>query len=240
MTSFQDLSRNAASHSPAARSLRDMVFGVNDGLVSITGLVVGVTASHMAPHAIVLAGLAALSAAAVAMALGAYLSTAAHNEYCRAEWNRELREVREEPDEERRESEDILRQKGFDAAEAAAYTRHLMRHEALWVDFMMKEELGLTTAALESPWSSALVMGLAVIAGSLPPLVPFVFIPHPALALVWAIGLAVVSAFVLGTVKGSVTRGSWWKSGTQFVLVALAAVVAGLLAGHVLGLLAHR
>lgn len=240
MTSLPDLIRVEASHTAAASSLRDIVFGVNDGLVSITGLVVGVTASHMATHAILLVGLAALSAATVAMAMGAYLSTAAHNEYCRAEWSRELKELREEPEEERRESEDILRKKGFNAAEAASYTRHLMRHEALWADFMMKEELGLTTTSLDSPWASAWVMALAVIGGSLPPLLPYVFIPNPALALHWAIGLAVVSAFGLGVVKGTVARGSWWKSGMQFVVVALLAVAGGLLAGKALGMLAGR
>jgi VIT1/CCC1 family predicted Fe2+/Mn2+ transporter len=223
-------------HTPAARSIREIVFGVNDGLVSITGLVVGVTSSHMGSHQIVIAGLAAIAAATVAMGLGAYLSTAAQNEYFQSEWDREWREVHEVPDEERREVETILREMGFDPEEATHFTRRLMADKRRWVDFMMKEELGIVMDR-DSPWKSAGIMALAVIAGSLPPILPYLLIPHPQVALKWAIGLAFATAFGLGWTKAAVARGVWWKSGIQFVAVAAAATVVGIIAGRGLGML---
>lgn len=64
-----------------AASLREVVLGVNDGLVSVTGLVVGVGASGVADRLVLLAGLAAASAATVSMAVGTYLAAAAEHEY---------------------------------------------------------------------------------------------------------------------------------------------------------------
>lgn len=223
------------SHTPSARSIREIVFGVNDGLVSITGLIVGVTSSHMSGHNILLAGLAALSAATIAMGLGAYLSTQAQNEYFQSEWDREMREVQEVPDEEQREVEGILLEKGFTREEADSFTQRLMKDKNQWVDFMMKEELGIILEGLDNPWKSAGVMALAVIAGSLPPILPYILIANPNVALIWAIGLAIIAAFLLGSLKALVAKGTWWKSGIQFVLVAAAAVVVGLIAGKVFG-----
>jgi VIT1/CCC1 family predicted Fe2+/Mn2+ transporter len=222
-------------HSPGARSIREIVFGVNDGLVSVTVLVVAVAASGLSSKAVILAALAATTAATVSMALGAYLSTQAQNEYFQSEWEREMREVDEVPDEERREVEGILRQKGFPHDEAEQFTRRLMQDKHQWVDFMMKEELGIIVEGLDSPWTSAGIMALAVIAGSLAPVLPFLFIHIPPLAMRWAIGFALLAAFVLGAVKANVAKGVWWKSGLQFVLVAVIGIVLGILAGQLFG-----
>jgi VIT1/CCC1 family predicted Fe2+/Mn2+ transporter len=230
--------RPELAHTPSARSIREVVFGVNDGLVSITGLLVGITASNMSAHQIVIAGLAAITAATIAMGLGAYLSTSAQNEYFQAEWDREMREVHEIPHEEQREVEGILHQKGFTPEESRTFTQRLMTNKQQWVDFMMKEELGIMVERLDSPWRSAGIMALAVIVGSLPPMLPYVFSASPFIALRWAIALAVATAFGLGVTKARVARGIWWKSGLQFVAVAGAAVVVGIFAGHLFGTLA--
>jgi len=222
-------------HTPAARSIREVVFGVNDGLVSITGVVVGVTSSHLGRHSIVIAGLAAMVAATVSMGLGAFLSTQAQREYFQSEWEREMREVHEVPDEERREVEAILRQKGFTDEEAAHFTARLMKDKVQWVDFMMKEELGIMVEAAEHPWLDAGVMSLSVVAGSVPPIVPFLFPITTHAALIWAIVLAVLVAFGLGVLKALVARGNPIRSGIQFLLVTAAAVVVGVVVGRALG-----
>ncbi len=221
-------------HTPKARSIREIVFGVNDGLVSITGLIVGVTASRMSAHHILLAGLAAVMAATVAMGLGAYLSTAAQNEYFMAERKREIREVHEVPEEERREVEGIYRAQGFTHEQVAMLTDHITADKERWVDFMMKEELGIPIDSLDNPWTSAGIMALAVVVGSIPPIAPYIMIGNPQVALLWAIVLAMLTAFGLGIAKALVAKTVWWKSGVQFVIVAGIAVVVGISAGHLL------
>lgn len=237
MAAYTTPSHEAARHTPAARSIREVVFGVNDGLVSITGLVVGVAASHMAAHQVLIAGLAATTAATVAMGLGAYLSTSAQNEYFLAERDREYREVEEIPLEEQQEVEAIFRRQGFAPDLVALLTRHTIADRERWVDFMMKEELGIMLDSLDNPWTSALIMASAVIIGSLPPIVPFVFFGRVSTALPWAITLALLTAFGLGVVKARVARANRWKSGLQFVVATTVAVLVGLGAGDLFNLL---
>ncbi|AEW06914.1 protein of unknown function DUF125 transmembrane [Sulfobacillus acidophilus DSM 10332] len=225
----------ARIHTPQARSIREVVFGVNDGLVSITGIIVGVTASNMSSHQVLISGLAAVIAAAVSMSLGAYLSTVAQNEYFLAERTRELREVEEIPDEERLEVESIYRAQGFSPEEVRVLTQRVTADRDRWVDFMMKEELGILLDSVDNPWTSAAIMGVAVLAGAVPPMLPYLLVPDPHRALPWAIVFAVVVAFGLGVLKAKVAKSQWWKSGMQFLLVTGAAVVIGILGGSLLG-----
>ena len=225
----------AKVHTPRARSIREVVFGVNDGLVSITGIIVGVTASRMSSHQIIIAGLAAVLAAAVSMALGQYLSTVAQNEYFLAERQREYQEVKEIPDEERREVETIFRDQGFTASEVDILADRVTQDPDRWVDFMMKEELGILMDSLDNPWLTSGIMGVAVVAGAVPPILPYLLTPHARVAETWAIVLAVIVAFGLGVLKAKVAKSSWWKSGLQFLLVTAAAVVIGGVGGTLLG-----
>lgn len=225
----------AKIHTPRARSIREVVFGVNDGLVSITGIIVGVTAGRMASHQIIIAGMAAMLAAAISMALGQYLSTTAQNEYFLAERGREYREVEEVPQEERAEVESIYRSQGFTTSEVDILTARVTADPDRWVDFMMKEELGILLDSLDNPWSTSLVMGVAVIIGAIPPILPYLLVPQAHVAEIWAIIFAIVVAFSLGVLKARVAKSSWWKSGLQFLLVTAAAVVVGAVGGTLLG-----
>lgn len=222
-------------HTPQARSIREVVFGVNDGLVSVTGIVIGVTASRLSPHQILISGLAAVVAATVSMGLGQYLSTAAQNEYFLAERRREEYEVETVPDEERSEVEAIWRRQGFNREEARRLTDRITQDRERWIAFMMREELGILLDALESPWRGSLVMAAAVILGALPPILPYLVFSNSHTAMIMAIVLASVAAFALGVLKARVARGEWWKSGIQFVAVTGAAIVIGIFAGHYLG-----
>ncbi len=219
-------------HTPQARSIRELVFGVNDGLVSVTGIIMGVTASRLAAHDIIISGLSAVSAATISMGLGAYLSTAAQNEYFLAERAREAYEVETVPDEERREVEAIYRNQGFSPEQVQALTDRVTADRERWIAFMMREELGILLDALDSPWRNAWVMAAAVILGSMPPMLPYLIWSNTHTAMVLAITLAFVAAFALGAVKAKVAKGQWLRSGLQFVAVAAAAVLVGIAAGH--------
>ncbi|PSR23139.1 MAG: hypothetical protein C7B45_04165 [Sulfobacillus acidophilus] len=235
MAQIPSFHSEAQFHTPRARSIREVVFGVNDGLVSITGIIVGVTFSRMSSHQIIIAGLAAVIAAAISMGLGQYLATSAQNEYFRAERQREYREVKEIPQEERAEVEGIFRTQGYNADEVHILTARVTADPDRWVDFMMKEELGILLDSLDSPWSTSLVMGAAVVVGAAPPILPYLLISTTHVAEAWAIACAIVVAFGLGVLKAKVAKSSWWKSGLQFLLVTAAAVVIGALGGTLLG-----
>ncbi len=225
--------RTAAISKGATRgALREVVFGVNDGLISITGLVVGVASSQMTAHQVLLAGLAATTAAVVAMGLGAYLSTAAQNQYLLAERDREYQAIQSNPQEKQQQVAWHYQQQGMASDLAAQMTRYTVSDRQRWVSFLVKEEVGASLDHLDSPWTSALLMAIAVLIGSLAPIVPFLVSTQVANALPWSIGLAMVTAFALGAVKARVTDANPWRSGLQFVIVAAIAVVVGIIAGR--------
>lgn len=222
----------AISKGATRGALREIVFGVNDGLVSITGLVVGVASSQMTAHQVLLAGLSATTAAVVAMGLGAYLSTAAQNQYLIAERDREYQAIQSNPQEKQEQVAWHYQQQGIAADLAAQMTRHTVSDRHRWVSFLVKEEIGISLDHLESPWTSALLMAIAVLVGSLAPMAPFLVSTQVSSALPWSIGLAMVTAFALGAAKARVTDGTPWRGGLQFVIVAAIAVIIGAIAGR--------
>src|SRR3990167_15017 len=100
-------------HTPKGRQIREVVFGMNDGLVSTVGFVAGVTGSIKDSRIVFLTGMAAIVAGAVSMFLGAYLASKSQKEFFEMEIAREKREIIESPDKERQEIRDIFTDHGF-------------------------------------------------------------------------------------------------------------------------------
>ena len=233
MVPSQQVRTTEFSRAATRGALREIVFGVNDGLISITGLVVGVASSQMSAHQVLLAGLAATTAAVVAMGLGAYLSTAAQNHYLLAERDREYQAIQSHPEEKIEQVAQHYRRQGMASDLAAQITGHTVSDRQRWVSFLVREEIGVSLDHLESPWTSAVLMAIAVLIGSLAPIIPFLVSTRVASALPWSIGLAMATAFALGAVKARVTNSTPWRSGLQFVVVAAIAVMVGIIGGHV-------
>ncbi len=231
---FSQPGRQPAAISKGVRreAIREIVFGVNDGLISITGLVVGVASSQMGAHQVLLAGLAATTAAVVAMGMGAYLSTAAQNQYLLAERDREYQAIQTHPQIKQQQVSSYYQAQGMADDLISRMTRHIVSDRRRWVTFLVKEKLGVSLDHLESPWISALLMAVAVLAGSLAPMLPFVLSARVSSALPWSIGLALFTAYTLGAVKAQVTNDSPWRSGLQFVVAASIAVSVGMAAGR--------
>src|SRR5213592_2142257 len=102
-----------AAHIPGGRSLRDLVFGANDGLVAAFAVVSGVHGAAVSTRIVLLAGLAELIGGTIAMGLGAFLAVKSEREFILSEREREEREVREFPDKERKEVRTIFAAKGY-------------------------------------------------------------------------------------------------------------------------------
>ena len=134
-------------------SLRAAVFGINDGLVSNTALVMGFAGSGAKNQAILLAGVAGLLAGAFSMGAGEYVSVSSQRELFEREIGLEAEELRDKPEEERRELALIYRAKGLDPAAADEIAEQIMRDRRTALDTMAREELGL------DPGRSRLALG---------------------------------------------------------------------------------
>ncbi len=206
-------------HFLASQTVRDVVIGMSDGLTVPFALAAGLTGAAAAGHIIVTAGLAEISAGAVAMGLGGYLAARTDADHYRSEYRREFRETEETPDEERREVRLILTEQGLDRAMADTVVEALTRDRHRWVDFMMRFELGLEKPDSARAPTSALTIGASYIVGGLIPLLPYILMADAAAALPVSIVLTLMALALFGGVKGGLTGGQPLRAAIQTVVI---------------------
>ncbi|MBF6224333.1 VIT family protein [Nocardia abscessus] len=155
--------------------LRAGVLGANDGIVSTAGLVVGVAAATTDTAALFTAGIAGISAGAISMAVGEYVSVSTQRDSERALLAKERRELREEPDYELAELTGIYQAKGLTPETARKVAEELTAHDAFTAH--AEAELGLNPAQLTNPWQAALSSAVAFTLGALLPFLAILLPP---------------------------------------------------------------
>ncbi len=211
--------------------LREIVFGLNDGLV--TTLVFIMVVSGAAPAHLLLVVLGEVAAGGVSMALGGYLSARTEKEVLEKRIATERYEIEHEPEEEEAELRAIYRRKGMSGSLLDRVVAHQTADRQRWLHAMVHDELGLVEGAQSSPILQGMQIGLSFVIGGLIPTIPVLFaLPYVQW---WAYGLTAVTALVLGAVKARYTQKGPLRSGLEFLVI----VTLGTLAGAVLGLLLH-
>jgi VIT1/CCC1 family predicted Fe2+/Mn2+ transporter len=158
--------------------LRAGVLGANDGIVSTAGLVVGVAAATTSSSAIFTAGIAGLTAGAISMAVGEYVSVSTQRDSERALLAKERKELKDEPEYELAELADIYHAKGLSPETARKVAEELTAHDAFLAH--AEAELGLDPQALTNPWHAAISSAIAFTLGALLPLLAIILPPTTA------------------------------------------------------------
>lgn len=215
-------------------TLRAAVFGVSDGLVSNTALVMGFAGSGVARTVTLLAGVAGLLAGSFSMAAGEYISMTSQREMYQREISLEQAELEEKPEEERAELVLIYRAKGLERAEAEHMADRIMADRSVALDTLAREELGLDPGALGSPWSAAISSLLAFAIGAFVVVIPYLAGGGLA-ALLTAIGLAVLALFAVGASIGMLNGRPVARSGLRQVFVGALAAGVTFGVGHLIG-----
>ena len=154
-------------------SLRAAVLGINDGLISNFSLVMGVAGGTSNSEFVVFAGVAGLLAGAFSMAAGEYISMRSQRDLYEHEIHKESIEIRNWPDEETEELQQIYQAKGIPDEQAAQIARHIMADPEVALDTMVREELGLDPDQLGSPLGAALASFIAFAFGAAIPVIPY-------------------------------------------------------------------
>jgi VIT1/CCC1 family predicted Fe2+/Mn2+ transporter len=231
MEKTQEQHAHVEEHFAAPDMIRDIVIGMADGLTVPFALAAGLSGSLSNTSLVVVAGLAEIAAGSIAMGLGGYLAARTDREHYLAELERERREVDVVPEREKEEVADVLRSWNLPEHVVGEAVEAISRDKDVWVDFMMKHELGLEEPDPNRARNSSLTIGLSYIAGGIVPLFPYVVWSEAATALTVSVIVTLLALFVFGLVKGRFTGVSPWKSAWQTVLVGgLAAAAAFLLA----------
>jgi len=147
--------------------LRAAVLGANDGIVSVSSLLVGVAAANPGPGAVLVAGFAGLAAGAMSMAAGEYVSVSSQSDIEQADIARERQAIIDTPEAEERELVSIFESRGLSPATAALVARELTEKDALGAH--VREELGLSEVHTANPLQAAMASGLTFcVAAALP------------------------------------------------------------------------
>jgi vacuolar iron transporter family protein len=215
-------------------ALRAGVFGISDGLVSNTALVMGFAGSGVSRTVTLLAGVAGLLAGAFSMAAGEYVSMSSQREMYQREIELERTELEEKPEEEHAELVLIYRAKGLSRADAERLATKIMSDRSVALDTLAREELGLDPGELGSPWSAAASSLLAFALGAFVVVVPYLAGSGTA-ALATAIGLALAAMFGVGASIGALNGRNAVRSGLRQVIAGALAAAVTFGVGHLIG-----
>ena len=205
--------------------LRDVIFGANDGLVSILALVAGVYGAITESHPILIAGIAGAVAGAISMGAGAYLSSKSEQEVVQKETQRKGIRKKQTPEEEIAELVRFYSTKGFKKGEAEAIAKKVHAKMELRAEYTVGEEIGLTSEESWPPVKAGILTGLSFAVASLVPILPFTFMEVTP-AVITAATASVASLFAVGASKAIFTRKSWAISGLEMMVIGTLAAAA--------------
>ncbi|MGI8431266.1 MAG: VIT1/CCC1 transporter family protein [Chthoniobacterales bacterium] len=199
----------------------DAIYGVNDGLGAVFGIVSGVAgATDNAQHIILISGLAGMMASSLSMGAGAYLANKSEREIYEAEIAREKAEVEENPEEEIEEMALFYQLQGFAAEESQRMAERLAEQPEQLVQAMAQSELGLSQHHFPNQWTSAFSAALSTAIGAFIPIIPFFFMSgFP--AVIAAFVISILAHFAVGAIKSLITIRSWWASGFEMTMVGI-------------------
>ena len=225
-----------ASHRGASTSggLRAAIFGVNDGLVSIALLVMGIAGATSESGTILLTGVAGLLAGALSMAAGEYISMRSQREMFEYQIGLERDELAEYPEEEAAELALIYVARGMNREEAVQLANRMIADPEMGLDTLAREELGLNPDELGSPWLAAVFSFFAFVMGGTVPILPFLLEiqQHPLLV---SMVMSCSALFVIGAVLSLFTgRGALW-GGLRMLAIGCTAGAATYFIGNFVG-----
>ena len=207
---------------PSRQYMRDIILGVNDGLVSVFLLVAGVVGGGLAAREVLLAALAASAAGAISMAAGEYIATKSQEEVFDSERELEIEHLQYHRDIEIQEIRDMFGEMGLGETDVERIVVALDQDDDAFLKVMMALEFGVVEEERRSPYTAAALSGMLFLAGSVPPVAPFFFVDSTGVGLFLAAIGSGVALFGVGVVKTFVTRKNWVWSGTENVLIATA------------------
>jgi VIT1/CCC1 family predicted Fe2+/Mn2+ transporter/rubrerythrin len=201
----------------------DAIYGVNDGLGAIFGIVSGVAgataADPVSQHTyVLLAGLSGMIASALSMGSGAYLAAKSEREIYMAEIAREREAIQMNSPEARELLSLYYQVKGLPENDADNMVNHIAKDSEQMLRALAGERLGTSEEALANPWVSAGSGALSTAVGAFIPVIPFFFLNGMTAVLAAAV-VSLAAHFAVGAAKSLITVRSWWSSGFEMTAV---------------------
>lgn len=217
--------------------IEDFVYGSIDGAVTTFAVVAGVVGASLSPSIVLILGFANLFADGFSMAAANYQAQKARLEYIQMKRRQEEWEIDNLEEQEKEEIRDIYAKKGFKNEILDEIVRIITSRRKVWIDTMMKEELGLIEGG-KKPFVSSLSTFIGFNAIGVIPLLPFILFmilgTESYNVFYYSTFFTVLSFFLIGLIKGKIVKQSIWRSGIVTVLIGGVAAVVAYLVGSLL------
>ena len=209
-------------HRTGAGWVSGAIYGANDGLAAVFGIVAGVSGATGGSSFVLTAGLFGAIASALSMATGAFLAERSESEVAAANVDRERQEVVEHLDEEKEEVSLFYQLKGIDKETADRLAEQLAKNPDALLKLHAPEELGVTETS-GNPVQAAIAAGISTFVGAMVPVMPFFFL-RGTTGVITAAVVSLIAHFLVGASKALFTLRSWWSAGLE---MTLAGVIVG-------------
>lgn len=212
-------------------SIREIVFGMEDALVSTLGAITGIAAGTGSTYIVILSGIVLLFAEALSMTAGSYLSSKSAQEVMALRRKQNRSRLMQGPASKDETLYTLLKRHKFSKREMDKVENALSHEHELWLNELERCEKRLAPSLAPSPRRAAMVMGIFYLLGGIFPLAPY-FLLSVNEAIIPSVIITGIVLFLLGSWKAKVTGGHWLKSGMEMTTISLSAAVLGFLIGR--------
>jgi len=221
-------------HRDAAGWIPGAIYGANDGLAAVFGIVAGVSGATGGTHVVLTAGLFGAIASALSMATGAFLAERSTNEVAAKNLAREREEVARHPEEEKEELALYYQLKGLTLEESRNVVERIAQDPEQLFRAIATEELGGADPSRGNPAQAALAGGISTAFGAIIPVIPFFWLRGDT-GIIVAAAVSLVAHFGVGAAKSVFTLRSAWSAGIEMTFAGMLVGGATYLAGLAIG-----
>ena len=209
----------------------DLIYGANDGIITTFAVVAGAVGASLSPAVILILGFANIFADGLSMGASNYLSIRSEQDYAKAQREKEEWEVDHLREIEVDEIREIFEKKGFKGKDLERAVKVITSNRQVWVDTMMKDELGILEDEGENPIKHGFFTFAAFSIAGIVPLLAYV-VPGVPDAFWAAVFLGMASLFIVGALRSLVTAVGWFRGGLEMLLVGSGAAMVAYIVGN--------
>jgi VIT1/CCC1 family predicted Fe2+/Mn2+ transporter len=224
-----------ASEKTLADLVRQLVFGLGHGLISILGLSIGVASATGSTRTVAIAGVVGMLTGLATLVALQFLSAKTQKQIYQHMIEEEKREFAEHPEVEKIEMRQYYIGEGFSAEEADSFVGRLSLNRDRWLKAHITHVLEFIPGKAVSPLRESMTLGLSHLLGATITLLPYLLFGDLRFAAYVSILLASITLFVAGGLKTRATGGRWYANGAEFLILGVVAIAAGYLVGVVVG-----
>jgi VIT1/CCC1 family predicted Fe2+/Mn2+ transporter len=211
--------------------MREVVFGMEDGMVSTLGALIGIAVSSNSQLITILSGLVIIAVESISMGIGSYLSSTSGGAIDKRKLHEEQQEIKDYPDLEQKELETLFREDGWPHELSTKMAEVAIKDHRLMLREMAYRELMINPKERDHFVFNGLYMFVSYVIGGFIPLSAYFLLPLPA-AIYVSVGVTLVGLFLLGATTTVFTKQRWTTVGFHMLLLGGVAIVVGYVVGR--------